>query len=283
SISGIRGTIGGRIGEGLSPMDIVKFTSGYGAWIKNRSVKNQSKIVVGIDARISGEMVKQIIIGTLLGLGIDVIDLDLATTPTVEIAVPEENADGGIIITASHNPGNWNALKLLNDKGEFLSDKEGKEVVDIAEKGQFVYATVDKLGSLKQDNTYNAKHIEKILNLSLVDQKSIQSADFKVVIDCVNSVGGVILPKLLKALGVKKIIELYCTPNGKFPHNPEPLPENLNDISNAVKKYNADIGFAVDPDVDRLAIVNEDGTMFGEEYTLVAVADYILQNNSGNT
>ena len=283
SISGIRGTIGGRIGEGLSPIDIVKFTSGYGDWIKNRSVKNQPKIVVGRDARISGEMVKQIIIGTLLGLGIDVIDLDLATTPTVEIAVPEENADGGIIITASHNPGNWNALKLLHDKGEFLSDKEGKEVVDIAEKGQFVYATVDKLGSLKQDNTYNAKHIEKILNLSLVDQKSIQSADFKVVIDCVNSVGGVILPKLLKALGVKKIIELYCTPNGKFPHNPEPLPENLNDISNAVKKNNADIGFAVDPDVDRLAIVNEDGTMFGEEYTLVAVADYILQNNSGNT
>ncbi|MBA7565271.1 Phosphomannomutase/phosphoglucomutase [subsurface metagenome] len=283
SISGIRGTIGGRIGEGLSPMDIVKFTSGYGAWIKNRSVKNQPKIVVGMDARISGEMVKQTIIGTLLGLGIDVIDLDLATTPTVEIAVPEENADGGIIITASHNPGNWNALKLLHDKGEFLSDKEGKEVIDIAEKGQFVYATVDKLGSLKQDNTYNAKHIEKILNLSLVDQKSIQSADFKVVIDCVNSVGGVILPKLLKALGVKKIIELYCTPNGKFPHNPEPLPENLNDISNAVKKSNADIGFVVDPDVDRLAIVNEDGTMFGEEYTLVAVADYILQNNSGNT
>ncbi|MQY79696.1 MAG: phosphoglucosamine mutase [Bacteroidetes bacterium] len=283
SISGIRGTIGGRIGEGLSPMDIVKFTSGYGAWIKNRSAKNQPKIVVGMDARISGEMVKQTIIGTLLGLGIDVIDLDLATTPTVEIAVPEENADGGIIITASHNPGNWNALKLLHDKGEFLSDKEGKEVVDIAEKGQFVYATVDKLGSLKQDNTYNAKHIEKILNLSLVDQKSIQSADFKVVIDCVNSVGGVILPKLLKALGVKKIIELYCTPNGKFPHNPEPLPENLNDISNAVKKNNADIGFVVDPDVDRLAIVNEDGTMFGEEYTLVAVADYILQNNSGNT
>lgn len=283
SISGIRGTIGGRIGEGLSPMDIVKFTSGYGAWIKNRSAKNQPKIVVGMDARISGEMVKQTIIGTLLGLGIDVIDLDLATTPTVEIAVPEENADGGIIITASHNPGNWNALKLLHDKGEFLSDKEGKEVADIAEKGQFVYATVDKLGSLKQDNTYNAKHIEKILNLSLVDQKSIQSADFKVVIDCVNSVGGVILPKLLKALGVKKIIELYCTPNGKFPHNPEPLPENLNDISNAVKKNNADIGFVVDPDVDRLAIVNEDGTMFGEEYTLVAVADYILQNNSGNT
>ena len=283
SISGIRGTIGGRIGEGLSPMDIVKFTSGYGAWIKNRSAKNQPKIVVGMDARISGEMVKQTIIGTLLGLGIDVIDLDLATTPTVEIAVPEENADGGIIITASHNPGNWNALKLLHDKGEFLSDKEGKEVVDIAEKGQFVYATVDKLGSLKQDNTYNAKHIEKILNLSLVDQKSIQSADFKVVIDCVNSVGGVILPKLLKALGVKKIIELYCTPNGKFPHNPEPLPENLNDISNAVKKNNADIGFVVDPDVDRLAIVNEDGTMFGEEYTLVAVADFILQNNSGNT
>ncbi len=283
SISGIRGTIGGRIGEGLSPMDIVKFTSGYGTWIKDRSVKNQPKIVVGMDARISGEMVKQTIIGTLLGLGIDVIDLDLATTPTVEIAVPEENADGGIIITASHNPGNWNALKLLHNKGEFLSDKEGKEVVDIAEKGQFVYATVDKLGSLKQDNTYNAKHIEKILNLSLVDQKSIQSADFKVVIDCVNSVGGVILPKLLKALGVKKIIELYCTPNGKFPHNPEPLPENLNDISNAVKKNNADIGFVVDPDVDRLAIVNEDGTMFGEEYTLVAVADYILQNNSGNT
>lgn len=283
SISGIRGTIGGRIGEGLSPMDIVKFTSGYGAWIKNRSARNQPKIVVGRDARISGEMVKQTIIGTLLGLGIDVIDLDLATTPTVEIAVPEENADGGIIITASHNPGNWNALKLLHDKGEFLSDKEGKEVVDIAEKGRFVYATVDKLGSLKQDNTYNAKHIEKILNLSLVDQKSIQSADFKVVIDCVNSVGGVILPKLLKALGVKKIIELYCTPNGKFPHNPEPLPENLNDISNAVKKNNADIGFVVDPDVDRLAIVNEDGTMFGEEYTLVAVADYILQNNSGNT
>ncbi len=264
-------------------MDIVKFTSGYGAWIKNRSARNQPKIVVGRDARISGEMVKQTIIGTLLGLGIDVIDLGLATTPTVEIAVPEENADGGIIITASHNPGNWNALKLLNDNGEFLSDKEGKEVVDIAEKGQFVFATVDKLGSLQQDNTYNAKHIEKILNLSLVDQKSIQSADFKVVIDCVNSVGGVILPKLLKALGVKKIIELYCTPNGKFPHNPEPLPENLNDISNAVKKNNADIGFAVDPDVDRLAIVNEDGTLFGEEYTLVAVADYILQNNSGNT
>jgi phosphomannomutase len=283
SISGIRGTIGGGVGEGLNPLDIVRFTSGYGDWINTRTTKKEPIVVVGRDARVSGEMVKSAVIGTLLGMGIGVIDLDFASTPTVEIAVTEENADGGIIITASHNTRNWNALKLLNNTGELLSDKDGKEVISLAEKGRFEYTEVDKLGRLKKNNSYNTKHIEKILKLPLVDQESIHKAELKVVIDCVNSVGGVILPQLLKALGVVEVIELFCEPNGEFPHNPEPLPENLNAISDAMNKYNADIGFAVDPDVDRLAIINEDGTMFGEEYTLVAVADYILQNKKGDT
>lgn len=283
SISGIRGTIGGKPGEGLSPLDTVKFVSAYGQWVKDRSDVKKAKVVVGRDARISGEMVNQIVVGTLMGMGIDVVNIGLATTPTTEIAVSNEKAQGGIILTASHNPKQWNALKLLNEKGEFLSADEGAKILEIAEKEDFTYAEVDDLGISSTRNDYLDIHIQQILDLSLVNKEAIQSAQFKIVVDAVNSVGGIAIPKLLKALGVDEVIELYCEPDGIFPHNPEPLPEHLTEISKVVKQQGADLGFVVDPDVDRLAIVNEDGTMFGEEYTLVAVADYILQNKAGNT
>jgi phosphomannomutase len=281
SISGIRGTIGGAAGEGLTPLDIVKFTSAYGSWAVKRT--GLKKIVLGRDARLSGSMVNNLVIGTLQGLGIDVIDLGLSTTPTVEVAVPDEKAAGGIILTASHNPKQWNALKLLNEKGEFISDTDGKEVLEIAENSDFIYADVNDLGKLINDDSYLQKHIDKILALPLVDVKAIADADFKVVIDCVNSTGGIFVPALLKALGVKTVHELYCEPDGHFPHNPEPLPENLIALSQEVIKKKADLGIAVDPDVDRLCFVNEDGSMFGEEYTLVAVADYVLKHTKGNT
>lgn len=283
SISGIRGTIGGMPDEGLTPLDIVKFTSAFGAWIKKRANKNKVSIVIGRDARISGEMVQHLVVGTLQGLGINVVDLGLSTTPTVEVAVTMENASGGIILTASHNPKQWNALKLLNEKGEFISATDGEEVLRMAAANEFEYANVDELGTYSVDNTYLDKHIQAVLDLSLVDVAAIKAKNFTVAIDCVNSTGGIFLPPLLKALGVKEVIELYCEPNGIFPHNPEPLPENLTEIASVMKKQKADVGFVVDPDVDRLAIVSEDGEMFGEEYTLVAVADYVLQNQKGNT
>lgn len=282
SISGIRGTIGGKAGDALTPYDIVKFSAAYGTWIKQRSGK-KAKIVIGRDARISGEMVRSLVSGTLIGLGIDVIDLGLSTTPTVEIAVPEEKAQGGIIITASHNPKQWNALKLLNEKGEFISDADGKEVLALAESDGISFAEVTQIGTYSQNNSYLQKHIDKILALALVDVEAIKKAEFTVAVDAVNSTGGIFVPELLTALGVKKVIKLYCDPTGDFPHNPEPLPENLLDIAKEVKKSKAHLGIVVDPDVDRLAIVCEDGEMFGEEYTLVAVADYILKNNKGNT
>ncbi|WP_460692901.1 phosphoglucosamine mutase [Mucilaginibacter puniceus] len=281
SISGIRGTIGGAAGDGLTPMDIVKFTSAFGTWaIQKAGIK---KIVLGRDARISGSMVNNLVTGTLQGLGIDVVDLGLSTTPTVEIAVPLEDAAGGIILTASHNPKQWNALKLLNAKGEFISDTDGKEVLDIAENSSFTYADVNELGKVVYDDSYMQKHIDQILALPLVDVDAIAKADFKVVIDCVNSTGGIFVPALLTALGVKTVHKLFCEPNGEFPHNPEPLPENLTALSKEVIAKNASLGIAVDPDVDRLCFVSEDGNMFGEEYTLVAVADYVLKNNKGNT
>ena len=284
SISGIRGTIGGKPGNGLSPIDVVKFTSAYGTWIKARSSSKKAiKIVVGRDARISGEMVNHLVTGTLLGLGINVVDIGLSTTPTVEMAVTMEKADGGIILTASHNPKQWNALKLLNEKGEFLSAKDGEELLALADSESFDFAEVTALGKYKTDDSYFQKHIDKILALSLVDVAAIKAKKFKVVIDCVNSTGGIAVPMLLKALGVEDVTELYCTPDGNFPHNPEPLPENLRDIAKAVVKNKAHVGIVVDPDVDRLALVCEDGEMFGEEYTLVAVADYILKNTKGNT
>lgn len=283
SISGIRGTIGGKPSEGLSPLDTVKFVSAYSKWVKERSNVEKPKVVIGRDARISGEMVSQIVIGTLMGMGVDVVNVGLATTPTTEIAVTAENAQGGIILTASHNPKQWNALKLLNDKGEFLSAADGAIILELAEREDFIFAGVDDLGKVEEKNEYLDIHIQQILDLPLVDVNAIKAANFKIAVDAVNSVGGLAIPKLLKALGVKEVIELYCEPNGIFPHNPEPLPENLLEISNLVKEKKADLGFVVDPDVDRLAIVNEDGSMFGEEYTLVAVADYILQNKKGNT
>ncbi|RFZ85564.1 phosphoglucosamine mutase [Mucilaginibacter terrenus] len=281
SISGIRGTIGGAVGEGLTPLDIVKFTSAFGSWAVKNSGKK--KIVIGRDARLSGEMVNNLVIGTLQGLGIDVIDLGLSTTPTVEVAVPDEDAAGGIILTASHNPKQWNALKLLNHTGEFISDADGKEVLEIAETSDFKYADVNDLGKLVKDDSYLQKHIDKILALPLVDKEAIAAANFSIVIDCVNSTGGLFVPALLKALGVQTVYELFCEPDGNFPHNPEPLPENLVALSQEVVKKRAHLGIAVDPDVDRLAFVNEDGSMFGEEYTLVAVADYVLKNIKGNT
>ena len=283
SISGIRGTIGGEPGDGLSPLDIVRFTTAYGVWLKKNSSSEKCKVVVGRDARISGEMVKNIVIGSLQGIGIDVVDIDLATTPTTEIAVVNENADGGIILTASHNPRQWNALKLLNGKGEFLTADDGKDVLSIAEREDFQFAEVDDLGSVEEINIYNDFHIQHVLDLEMVDVDAIKKAGFKVAVDCVNSVGGIVLPKLLKALGVDDVIELYTEPSGDFPHNPEPLPEHLTEISSVIKQKGADVGFVVDPDVDRLAIINEDGSMFGEEYTLVAVADYILSKKKGNT
>ena len=287
SISGIRGTIGGRSGEGLTPLDTVKFTAAFGQWVIRaaRAAGNEGrvKIVVGRDARISGPMVKQIVVGTLTGMGIDIVDIDLATTPTTEVAVTGYNADGGIILTASHNPKQWNALKLLNRNGEFLSAANGAEVLEWAEKEDFTFAEVDDIGRVKVAD-YTNIHIDQVLNLPMVDVEAITLCNYKVSIDCVNSVGGVVLPKLLKALGVKEVIELYTVPDGIFPHNPEPLPEHLTEISKVTRESGADVGFVVDPDVDRLAVVNEDGTMFGEEYTLVAVADYILScNKGGNT
>jgi len=281
SISGIRGTIGGKAGDGLTPIDIVKFTAAYGAWVINKT--QNKRIVLGRDARISGEMVNNLVIGTLQGLGIEVIDLGLSTTPTVEIAVPMEKAGGGIILTASHNPKQWNALKLLNEKGEFISDADGKQVLEMAEAAEFEFADVNELGKVVTNDTYLQKHIDAVLALPLVDIDAIKKANFKIAIDCVNSTGGIFIPALLKALGVETIYELYCTPNGEFPHNPEPLPENLTEIAKVVQEKRADLGIVVDPDVDRLCFVNEDGTMFGEEYTLVAVADYVLKNTPGNT
>jgi len=283
SISGIRGTIGGQPGDGLSPLDIVRFTTAYGVWLKSNSESEKCTVVVGRDARISGDMVKNIVIGSLQGIGINVINIGLATTPTTEIAVVNEKADGGIILTASHNPRQWNALKLLNEKGEFLTAENGSDVLSIAEKGTFDFADVDDLGSVTVSDIYTDFHIQHVLDLEMVDIDAIRNAKFKVAIDCVNSVGGIVLPKLLKKLGVEEIIELYVEPNGDFPHNPEPLPENLTEISSLIKEKSANVGFVVDPDVDRLAIVNEDGSMFGEEYTLVAVADYILSDKKGNT
>jgi phosphomannomutase len=284
SISGIRGTIGGIPNEGLTPLDIVKFTAAYGTWLLRRNAQlTKVKVVVGRDARISGMMVKNICIGTLQGLGIDVVDLDLSTTPTVEIAVPLEGAQGGVILTASHNPKQWNALKLLNEKGEFISDAEGKDILRLADNEDFVFAEVDQLGEVTKDDTYLQKHIDAVLNLELVDVAAISKANFTVAVDSVNSSGGVFIPELLKQLGVKNVISLYGDPTGHFPHNPEPLPEHLGEIARVIKEKRADIGIVVDPDVDRLAFVCEDGTMFGEEYTLVAIADYVLSRTNGNT
>lgn len=281
SISGIRGTIGGRPGEGLSPLDVVKFTAAYGTWLTQQS--DNKKVVIGRDGRISGEMVKQLVVATLTGLGLDVVDLDLSTTPTVEIAVKMEKAAGGIILTASHNPKEWNALKLLNSDGEFISGEEGALLLDIAEREDFVFADVTKLGTYRKDDSYLQKHIDLVLNYPLVDVAAIKARNFKVVLDAVNSTGATYIPALLKALGVEDVTVLFGEVNGKFSHNPEPLPENLSVLSNEVNKSNADLGIAVDPDVDRLCFVCEDGSMFGEEYTLVAVADYILKTRPGNT
>ncbi|MFW5644840.1 MAG: phosphoglucosamine mutase [Bacteroidota bacterium] len=282
SISGIRGTIGGKPGEGLTPVDIVNFTSAYAGFIKAKTRNEKLRIVVGRDARISGPVVESLVTGTLNSMGIDVVLLGPATTPTVEIAVTRENADGGIILTASHNPAQWNALKLLNHKGEFLSASDGEQLMKRVETGNFSYADVYELGGI-EEKSYHQVHINEVLGLDLVKPELISEAGFRVAIDCVNSVGGIIIPDLLYALGVKEVIELYTEPDGNFPHNPEPLPENLKDIADKIRETQADLGFVVDPDVDRLAIVNEDGTMFGEEYTLVAVADYILSHKPGNT
>ena len=282
SISGIRGTIGGRVGDGLSPIDIARFTAAYATFIAQTAGENR-KIVVGRDARISGPMVEQLVCGTLMGMGFDVVNIGLASTPTTEMAVTFEQAAGGIILTASHNPKQWNALKLLNSKGEFLNDKEGKEVLAIAEKEDFVFAEVDQLGTLIHKDEYTQRHIEAVLALPLVDVEAIRKADFTVAVDCVNSVGGIAIPALLDALGVHKIVKLNCTPDGHFPHNPEPLPQHLTEISNCLKQGGVDVGFVVDPDVDRLAIICENGEMFGEEYTLVSVADYVLDQTPGNT
>lgn len=281
SISGIRGTIGGKPNDALTPIDVVKFTAAFGTWVLNKTKNN--KIVIGRDARISGEMVRNLVVGTLQGLGMNVVDLGLSTTPTVELAVPMERAGGGIILTASHNPKQWNALKLLNDKGEFINDEEGKKVLELAEGDNIEYASIDDLGEVVEDNTYLQKHIDHILALKLVDIEAIKQANFSVVVDAVNSTGGIFVPALLRALGVQVIHELYCEPNGIFQHNPEPLSENLTHLSKEVLKHNASLGIAVDPDVDRLCFVCDDGEMFGEEYTLVAVADYVLQHTKGNT
>lgn len=283
SISGIRGTIGGAPGEGLSPLDIVKFTAAYATFIRNTTTKTSNVIVVGRDARLSGEMVSGIVVSTLCGMGFDVVNIGLASTPTTEIAVTGENACGGIIITASHNPLQWNALKLLNENGEFLNDAQGKQVLAIAENDSFTFAPVEKLGHEQINTTYNRRHIDSVLALDLVDTKAIADANFTVAIDAVNSVGGVVIPQLLKALGVKNVIELNCDATGKFAHTPEPIPENLTQIADLMKSGKADVGFVVDPDVDRLAIVMENGEMFVEEYTLVAVADYVLTHTPGAT
>ena len=283
SISGIRGTIGGDPEDGLNPLAIVKFVAAYATFIRKNTKVTTNKIVVGRDARISGPMVKQVVLGTLMGMGFDVVDIDLATTPTTELAVAMEGACGGIILTASHNPKQWNALKLLNEKGEFLNAAEGAEVLALAAKEDFQFADVDHLGKVITDTTYIQKHIDSVLKLDLVDVEAIKAANFKVAIDCVNSVGGIAIPALLEALGVKQVLKLNCEPTGHFAHNPEPLPEHLTDISNLIRTEKADVGFVVDPDVDRLAIVCENGEMFVEEYTLVAVADYVLSRTPGNT
>ena len=283
SISGIRGTIGGKSGEALTPIDAVKFAAAYASWIKKRNEGQKVTVVIGRDARLSGKMVLDLVISTLQGMGVNVIDLDFSTTPTVEVAVPMENAQGGIIITASHNPKQWNALKLLNEKGEFINDIDGKEVLAIAESEDFDFAEVDDLGTYSRNEEYLARHVQAVLDLPLVKPEVIRSANFKVAVDAVNSTGGIYVPALLKALGVSEVIELYCDPTGHFPHNPEPLPENLTEIAGKIKESGAHLGIVVDPDVDRLAFVCEDGSMFGEEYTLVAISDYVLANTPGNT
>ena len=282
SISGIRGTIGGKVGDNLTPIDVVKFTSAYGMWIKQQRNKENYRIVVGRDARISGEMVQSLVMNTLVGMGIHVIDLGLSTTPTVEVAVPMEHADGGIILTASHNPKQWNALKLLNQKGEFLSGADGEEILRLAESDDLSFSEVDDLGKITVNDAYIELHIDEVLNLPLVNKDAIEKAKFKVVVDGVNSTGGIAIPRLLDRLGVHAV-ELYCDPTGHFPHNPEPLKEHLTDLSEMVVKEHADFGIVVDPDVDRLAFMSEDGEMFGEEYTLVACADYVLSNTPGST
>ncbi|WP_395077577.1 phosphoglucosamine mutase [Flavobacterium sp.] len=288
SISGIRGTIGGKVGDNLTPVDAVKFASAYGTWLKSQESRINSqelkkyKVVVGRDARISGPMIHNLVVNTLIGLGIDVIDLGLSTTPTVEVAVPLEKADGGIILTASHNPKQWNALKLLNEKGEFLNGENGEKIIEIAESELFNFSDVDNLGEITFNDAYMDIHIDAVLNLPLVDIEAVKAAKFKVVVDGVNSSGGIIIPKLLELMGVE-VVKLYCEPNGHFPHNPEPLKEHLTDISELVVKEKAHLGIVVDPDVDRLAFVCEDGEMFGEEYTLVACADFVLGKTPGNT
>lgn len=282
SISGIRGTIGGKTGDNLTPIDAVKFAAAYGTWLQENKNKQPLTVVIGRDARISGEMISQLVINTLIGLGIHVIDLGLSTTPTVEVMAPKLGADGGIILTASHNPKEWNALKLLNELGEFISAAEGQRILDLAENEAFQFADVDDLGEYKNYTTAIDEHIEMILDLPLVNKEAIQAKNFKVVIDAVNSTGGIAIPKLLDQLGVS-YIKLYCEPNGHFPHNPEPLKEHLTDISKKVVEEKADFGIVVDPDVDRLALINEDGSMFGEEYTLVAVADYVLSKTPSAT
>ena len=283
SISGIRGTMGGTPDDGLNPLAIVKFVAAYATFIRRNSKATSNRIVVGRDARISGPMVKHVVLGTLTGMGFDVADLDMATTPTTGYAVAQEQACGGIILTASHNPRQWNALKLLNGQGEFLNASEGRQVLDIASAEDFVFADADHIGKVFPVDTYKQKHIESILALELVAVDAIRAAGFRVAIDAVNSVGGIVLPDLLHALGVKELFKLHCAPHGNFAHNPEPLPENLTEISELMKHAKADVGFVVDPDVDRLAIVCENGEMFGEEYTLVAVADYVLSHTPGNT
>lgn len=280
SISGIRGTIGGRPGQALTPMDIVNISGAFGVWLQNSGANK--KIVIGRDARISGEMVNQLVVGALLSVGVEVVDLGLASTPTVEMAVVDLKAGGGVIITASHNPKNWNALKLLNSKGEFITDQDGKDLLSLVEKQDFNYNEVDELGKYFFNENYLETHIQHILDLSLVDVKAIEEANFSVAVDAVNSVGGIAIPQLLKALGVKKIKEINCTPDGNFAHNPEPLPENIVEISEVVKNEKLDLGIIVDPDVDRLAMVCDNGKPFGEEYTLVSVADYVLQNTKGS-
>lgn len=287
SISGIRGTIGGKTGDNLTPVDAVKFASAYGTFLKNNNNFNSNdnrklKVVIGRDARISGPMIHNLVVNTLVGLGIDVIDLGLSTTPTVEVAVPLEKADGGIILTASHNPKQWNALKLLNEKGEFLSGADGAKILEIAEAEAFNFSDVDNLGEITENTSYMDIHIDEVLDLPLVDAELVKTKKYKVVVDGVNSSGGIIIPKLLEQMGVE-VVELYCEPNGHFPHNPEPLKEHLTDICELVVKENADFGIVVDPDVDRLAFISNDGEMFGEEYTLVAVADYVLSKTKGNT
>lgn len=282
SISGIRGTVGGEPGNNLTPIDVVKFVSAYATWLKKESNKQVAKIVVGRDARLSGEMYSNLVCSTLCSLGHHVVNIGLATTPTTEIAVTAEEADGGIILTASHNPKEWNALKLLNSKGEFLSDADGKALLAIAEESNFTYADVDALGYIEEKD-YTQYHINKVLDLKLVNLQAVKSSKIKVVVDAVNSVGGTIIPQLLRAMGITDIIELNCQPTGKFAHNPEPIPANLTQISATMKEHNADIGIVVDPDVDRLALICEDGSMFVEEYTLVSVADYVLSKTPGNT